>query len=562
MSNKTLTLLMGFVAFLILVVGVVFVVVAVGGGDDDDSAPASGDSTPGSKSTPKPGSSSAAQICQGKTLILVGSEPQTVFDPIQAADVATSEYIVEMFGGLVTLDTKLAIQPDIAKSWEISQDGKTYTFKLRDNVVFHNSRRVTANDVKYSLERAADPANASPTVKAYLGGIAGLKEKFDGKAKDISGVKVIDDTTIQITLNEPEDYFLAELAYPVAYVVDKEQIEKDPRNWTRKPNGTGPFKLAEFAPAERIRLIRNDRYHLGAPKLEEISFELAGASISTRYDNNEIHVGIVPTQILEDVQAGKDAHSKEYRAVNEMATFYLTLNSQKAPFDDIKVRQAFAQAVDRDNIIKVLLYGRLRLADGFLPPEMPGYSEAVKSYAYNPAKAQATLKESKYASNMPRIVLTYSGTGGNAPEILVAFQKGWQDVLGIKVELEAVESSTLLREQRKGTFQMLSDGWSADYPDPENFLGKLFASDSPLNFTKYSNADVDNFLKLARRETDRTKRYQLYNQAEQKLLDDAAVIPTFWGVNHELVKSCVKNLPAVSMTVEKYRFVEIDPNAK
>lgn len=556
MSNKTLALMMGFVAFLIVIVGVVFVVIAASGGDNK--VPATGDGT----RTPTPKAGAATGICTGDTLIVPGDEPQTVLDPIQVGDVATSEYVVEIFGGLVTLDLALKPQPDLAKSWEISPDGKTYTFKLRDNIVFHNGRRVTAQDFKDSIERAADPANASPTVRAYLGAIVGLKDKFEGKAKEVSGVKVVDATTVQIVLIEPEEFFLAELSYPVAFVTDSEQIKNDPRNWTRRPNGTGPFKLAEFAPAEQIRLVRNDRYHLGVAKLSEVIFELSGGSISTRYQNNELHIGFVLSQDLEDVQAGKSALAKEYLPVPQMATFYITLNSQKPPFDDRKVRQAFAMSIDRENINNVLLFNRVRVADGFLPPEMPGYSEGVSSYKFDPAKAKQLLAESKYATNMPRIIMNFGGTGGNSPDILVAIQKGWEEALGVQVELQAVESSALLREQRKGTFQMLSDGWAADYPDPEDFLGKLFASDSQLNYTKYKNTEVDALLQQARHETDQAKRYKLYIEAEQKILDDAAVIPTFWPVEHFLVKPCVKNYPAAPMTVPKYSKIEIDPNAK
>ncbi|MFN0148478.1 MAG: ABC transporter substrate-binding protein [Dehalococcoidia bacterium] len=562
MSNKTLTLLMGFVAFLILVVGGIFIAVAVGGGGDDNGTPSSPGDQPGRTSTPGSGNSSASAICKGNSLILVGSEPNSVFDPIQVGDQATSEYMVEIFGGLVTLDTKLEIIPDLAEKWDISPDGKVYRFKLKNNIVFHNSTRVTARDVKYSIERAADPANASPTAKAYLGRIQGLTEKLDGKAKEVSGVKVIDDLNIEITLTEPEDFFLAELTYPVAYVVDQKQIENDPRNWTRKPNGTGPFKVAEYKPQEVIRLVRNDRYHLGAPKLDELVFELAGGSVSTRYDNNELHVGNVTQQILEEIAGGSAPSSKDYRAVNELAVSYFTLNTKQAPFDDPKVRQAFASAIDRDNINKVLLYDAYKVADGILPPDMPGYSESVSSYKYDPAKAKQLLSESRYASNMPRIIMTYSGGGGSSPDVLVAITTGWQEVLGVKVELQAVETAAFLRELRRGTFQMASEGWAADYPDPENFLGKLFASDSPLNYTKYKNDEVDALLKQARRETNRETRLGLYHEAEQKILDEASVLPIFWPVNHVLVKPCVINYPNVAMTVEKYRLVEIDPNAK
>ncbi|MCL4241207.1 MAG: peptide ABC transporter substrate-binding protein [Dehalococcoidia bacterium] len=555
MSNRMLTLMMGVVAFLILAVGVVFVIALAGGGDDDDGSPAS-PSNGDDGGSPR---SSGNGICSGKSLIVPGNDPNTVLDPIQVGDVSTSEYVVEIFGGLVTLDTELKVQPDIAQSWEVSNGGKTYTFKLRDDVVFHtgNTRRVTAEDVKYSIERAADPVNASPTVRAYLGNIVGVRDRYENKASSVSGVKVIDERTLQIDLIEPSDFFLSELTYPVAFVVDREQIESNPRNWTQKPNGTGPFRLAEFKPAERIRIVKNDRYHLGAPKLDEVIFELGGGSLLTRYENDEIHIGGFPASLLDSVKDGSNKLAEDYRAVPNMAVFYFTLNPQQAPFDDPKVRQAFAMTLDRETINSVLLYDAYRVADGFLPPDMPGYSESVRSYEYNVEKARQLLAESKYAGNLPRVVLTFSGSGAAPGDLLVAIQQGWQDALGVNVELQAIDTSAFLREQRRGTFQMHSDGWSADYPDPEDFLGKLFASDSTLNYTKYKNDEVDKLLLAARTETDRTKRYQMYAEAEQLIMDDAVVIPTFWPVDHVVVKPCVQGYPDVSMTVPKYRFVEI-----
>lgn len=553
MSNRMLALMMGVVAFLILAVGVVFVLaLAAGGGDDDDGTPASGDD--GDRS-PVAGTG----ICSGDSLIVPGTSPATVLDPIQVVDVSTSEYVVEIFGGLVALDQDLQIVPDIAQDWEISNDGRTYTFTLRDNVVFHtgNQRRVTAEDVKYSIERAADPANASPTVVAYLGNIEGLKERFEGNAASVSGVTVIDETTIQFDLVDPSDFFLSELTYPVAYVVDREQVENDPRNWTRNPNGTGPFRLAEFRPAERIRLVSNPRYHLGAPKLSEVIFELGGGSVLTRYENDEIHIGGFPASLLDSVKDGSNELAEDYRAVPNMAVFYFKLNPNLAPFDDPLVRQAFAMSIDKETINNVLLFDAYRPADGFLPPEMPGYQESVAGYEYDPVKAKELLDQSKYAGNMPRIVLTYSGSGAAPGDLLVAIQEGWQQALGVTIELQAIDSSAFLREQRQGNFQMQSDGWSADYPDPESFIGKLFASSSPLNYTKYENAEVDRLIEEARVSLDREERFDLYAQAEQLILDDAVVIPTFWPVDHFVVKPCVKGYPDASMTISKYRFVEI-----
>jgi len=551
MSNRLLALMMGVVAFLILAVGVVFVIALAGGGNDD-TTPAS----PGGSDRPR---SSAGGICAGKSLIIPGSQPNTVLDPIQVVDVSTSEYVVEIFGGLVTLDPDLKVVGDIAESWEVSNGGRTYTFRLRDNVVFHtgNQRRVTAEDVKYSIERAADPANASPTVVAYLGNIVGLKDRFQGRAPSVSGVKVIDERTLQIDLLEPSDYFIFELTYPVSFVVDRQQIESDPRNWTRNPNGTGPFRLAEFKPAERIRLVKNPRYHLGPPKLDEVIFQLGGGSLLTQYQNDEIHLTPVPASLLDSILDGSNPLSKQYRSYRGLATFYFTLNPNKPPFDDPKVRQAFAMSLDRETINTVLLFDYYEVAGGIVPGAMPGRSSSVKTYPYDPQRAKQLLAESKYASNMPRIILTYAGSGAAPGDVLVAIQENWQKVLGVTVELQAIDTAAFLREQRQGNFQIQSDGWSADYPDPENFLGKLFASDSPLNYTKYRNPEVDALLKQARVETNRERRYQLYAQAEQKIIDDASIIPTFWSVEHMLVKPCVQGLPDAPMTIPKFRYVEI-----
>ncbi|MCL4231966.1 MAG: peptide ABC transporter substrate-binding protein [Dehalococcoidia bacterium] len=555
MSNRALTLMMGFVAVLILAVGGVFVVIlATGGSGDDDGG---GSDRPSEGSTPGKSSSSGG-ICNGDKLITFGSDPASVLDPIQVRDEGTSEYVVEIFGGLVTLDLDLKVVPDIAKEWKVSDGGKTYTFKLRDDVVFHNSnRRVTANDFKYSIERAADPANGSPTVTLYLSNIVGIKERFSNKATDVSGVKVIDETTLEIRVNQPSEYFLAELTYPVAFVVDKDQVQKNPRNWTQKPNGTGPFRLVEFTPAERIRLARNDRYHLGAAKVSEVVFELGGGSILTRYENNELHIGGVPGIELEAVKGGNSPLSKEYRPQPRMSVSYLAFNVRKPPFDDLKVRQAMAMSVDKERINQVLFFDSQRVADGILPPDMPGYTESVSAYAFNPDKAKQTLGESKYAGKMPRIVLTYAGQGGDAPDVLTAITAGWKEILGLDVELQASEYSAFLRELRRGTFQMFSAGWAADYPDPEDFIDKLFHSESVQNEQGYSNPEVDKILLQARSESNQQKRFALYAQAEQMILDDAAVIPDFWPVEHLLVKPCVKNWPSVSMNVPRYRYIEI-----
>ena len=564
MSNRTLPLMLGFVVVLMVALVAVLAIVLLGGNGDDDSVPANGGGGGGGggeSPTPATGGATPGGFCRDQFLVTFGSDPASVLDPIQARDTGTAEYVVEIFGGLVSLDLDLNVIPDLAEDWEISDDGLTYTFRLRNNALFHSQRRVTAEDVKFSIERAADPANASPTVLTYLDAVEGVRERFNNQADEVSGVQVVDEQTIQFRLIEPRDWFLEELTYPVAFVVDRNQIESNPRGWTREPNGTGPFRLLEFTPAERIILIANDNYHLGRPLLDRVIFELGGGSILTRYENNELHVGGVPPIELQAVQAGASPLSEDYKPQPQMSLFYFAFNTEVAPFDDINVRKALSLTIDKERINEVLLFGTQRVATGILPPEMPGFNESITSAGYDPDEARRLLEESSYAGNVPRIVLTFAGSAGGDPTVLQAIQAGWQEELGIEVEIQAIEYAAFLRELRRGTFQMYSAGWAADYPDPENFIDKLFAADSNQNEFGYANEEVQELIEAARAERDRSRRFDLLSQAEQAILDDAVVIPYFWPIDHYVVKSCVQNWPSVPMIVPKYRYIEIDPNA-
>ena len=193
-------------------------------------------------------------------LRLSGSDPVTL-DPHLATDAGSAEYIVEIYSGLVTISPDLELTLDLSSSVDISDDGAIYTFILRDDVFFHSGRRVTAEDVNWSIKRALSRELQSTVSLAYLGDILGAREYFFGLADDIAGLELIDDKTIQFTLDSPKPFFLAKLTYPCAFVVDRQQIEVNERNWTRKPNGTGPYKLKEWRLSEQINLYAHDRYH-------------------------------------------------------------------------------------------------------------------------------------------------------------------------------------------------------------------------------------------------------------------------------------------------------------
>ena len=518
------------------------------GSSDGEPMERNGESTNG-------GSSSA-----GGTLRVPGGDPVTL-DPALAGDAISATYVVELFGGLVTIDKDLNVVPDIAESWDISPDGRVYTFHLRDDVVFHYSNRlVTAQDFKYSMERAADPATASIVAEAYLGDIVGARDMVRGRADEISGIRVVDDFTLEITIDEPKPYFLAKLTYPTAFVVDRDQIESNPRNWLRKPHGTGPYKLKEWRLGESIVLEANDRYHLGAPSVKTVEFLLSGGSILTMYQNNELDVAGVSINDIERVQDPNDPLSEEYVSADELSISYLGFNTQKPPFDDANVRRAFGMAIDREKIAQVLLMDMLPVAHSIMPPGLPGYNPDARGPTYDPEQAKQLLAESKYGGpdGLPKVTITEIGGGATAGSDTQAMIEMWKDNLGVEVEIEQTEEATFWQDLDKGRYQMFTAGWIMDYPDPEDILDILFYSKSRQNNTRYSNAEVDALLLQARTERDVATRMALYQQAEQIILDEAAWIPLYYGRDHVVVKPYVKNYLLPPMVIPKLRYVTLE----
>ena len=231
----------------------------------------------------------AEKLLEGGRFVRLYVDPPTL-DPHLTTDATSAQVIVEVFGGLVTIDKDLNVVPDLAESWDVSPDGTVYTFRLRRNATFHDGKPVTAEDVRWSLERVTSPLTESPNVDQYLGDIVGVEAKLAGDSSEIAGVRVINDRTIEITIDQSKTFFLAKLTYPTAFILDKSNIERDPKNWFRKPNGTGPFKMTEYRVGETLVLSRHDGYHLGPAKLAEVEMILSGGTSMLMYENDEIDI--------------------------------------------------------------------------------------------------------------------------------------------------------------------------------------------------------------------------------------------------------------------------------
>ena len=516
------------------------------------------------------------------------SDPPTL-DPHLTSDTTSAGIVVEIFSGLVALSTDLALIPDIAASWTID-DGIVYTFTLRPDVKFHNGKSVTADDFKWSIERATNPKTASPVADTYLNDIVGAMDYIEGNASEISGITVIDDLTLRITIDAPKAYFLAKLTYPTAYVLDQETVELGGRNWwVDNPAGTGPFKLKEYRIGERIILERYDDYHREPAKVDRILMNLAGGQAMAMYENDELDVTGVGLFDLDRVLDPSEPLNKELVvAPPGFSVSYIGFNATQAPFDDAKFRQALNHAVDKELIATEVLSELVVPAYGVLPPGFPGYNPDLQGLTYDPDAAVRLLGESGYAGYLankeegslfydeaqdllsqapawakeqtPRIVVTVPGTGGTIGLDLEVIIEMWKQLLGVEVEIQQVEWATYLQDLDDKKFQAYAGlGWEANYPDPQDFLDVLFHTESSINHGTYSNPEVDSILEDARVEQDVVRRTALYIRAEELIINDGAWVPLwFTGDQYALIKPHVRGYELTPMIVPKLKQIRIE----
>ena len=497
---------------------------------------------------------------EGGVLKRLWSDPPTL-DPHLVTDTTSAGLVVEMFSGLVGLNSDLEIVPDLAESWDQSKNGTLFTFKLRKGIVFSDGTPITAKDFEYSLNRAVNPDTESPVAELYLGDIVGVKEVLDGIASEISGITVIDDMTLQIEIDAPKAYFLAKLTYPTAYVVKKENIDEG-KNWTDNPIVTGPFALERYDLGQMLILKRNDFYWGTKAKLDRVEFNLAGGVPMAMYENDEIDITGVGLADLERVQNQSDPLNADLISVPPSFTIsYIGFNVSEPPFDDQKFRQALNYAVDKQLIATQVYSDLVKPAYGILPPNFPGFSSDIIGLKYDPDKAVRLLSESKYSDpeTRPLIVVTIPGTGGSPSLDMEVVADMWDRILGVQIEIQQVEWATYLQDLHRERLQIWGgSGWQADYPDPQDFIDILFYSDSTGNHSSYKNEAADKLLEDARVEQDPLKRISLYNKAEQLIVDDAPWLPMWFDQEGlALIKPKVKGFEFTPLIVPKLKKVYI-----
>ncbi len=484
-----------------------------------------------------------------------GGQPVTL-DPAKTHGGPDGE-LGHIFSGLVTLDQTMQVQPELAAGWAVSEDGLTYTFYLRKNALFHDGRAVTAHDVIYSWERAANPATGSDTAQTYLGDIAGVQEMLDGQADHISGLRALDDHTLEVQLREPVVYFLQKLAYPVAFVVDRHNVSD--ANWEHRPNGAGPYKLQTWQDDEIMVLERFEQYYLAPARTRHIVINLGPGLSLSRYEQGQIDLVGIGGANLERARDPNSRFYDELHTAVALCTATIGLNNRLQPFDDARVRQAFNLALDRELLIETFADGNAIPAAGALPPGMPGYVyKPERGYPYDPERARQLLAEAGYSDRSQFPALTYTTSGyGNVGGYDTAVITMWQENLGVTITPQIIDPYQYYEELYGGNVgHIFGSGWCADYPDPQNFLDILYHSGSRQNIGGYRNTAVDGLLEAARTERDINRRMALYADIEDAIVADAPVVFVSHGLSAVLVNPELQNYLLTPFGVRQWHLLD------
>ena len=457
-----------------------------------------------------------------QVLHLAVQDDVPTLDPAAGYDTASWTFEQMIFDTLVRYsDAGVDLVPEIATRWEASSDARVFTFHLRRDARFTNGRAVTAADFKYEIERVLNPATRSKGME-YFREIAGAAEFQAGRAHQVNGIATPDPWTIVFHLNGADPIFVQKLAMPFAAAVPREEVGRWGEDFSSHAVGSGPFKVAQWIGGQRLVMVKNPDYFVkGIPRLDAVVEEI-GASDDLqwlKFEAGAIDVSRIPSAEFLYVMKTPKLRALTIHIV-DIATEYLGMNCGMKPFDDVRVRRAFNYAVDKRKII-ALLNGRGVVAQGVLPPGLPGFNPNLKGYPYDSAKARRLLEEAGVGKGFsPTLWMRADRT-----EMMIG-QSIQQDLalVGVNVQLKPVAWAPLLEAIRQPETVALVDlGWEADFSDPQNFLEVLFSRKQwgGNNDTFYYNPEVDKLLAEAAPLTDRAARYALYHRAEELVIADA-----------------------------------------
>ncbi|MEO7001679.1 MAG: peptide ABC transporter substrate-binding protein [Ktedonobacterales bacterium] len=490
-------------------------------------------------------------------------------DPALVRDAASLVPIELTFPGLVALDAHLIVQDWAAESVDVSADGLTYIFHLRNGIKFSNGDPINANTFAYSLNRALDPCLASPTAY-YLydikGAIAFNTETCLDAANDVVGGPMVtlvgagqplnptDPQTLVITLAQPAAYFLTELTYPVADAVPEALVKQyGASDWTNHLIGVGG-SLFEFAVDDHngmLKLTRNPAFWGTKPRLREIDYTIYKNPTSAYNDylNGKSDIGYPPSALYTSARAQPDFHE-----TNQLQILYLGLNWKVAPFDDVSMRQAFALAVNKTTIATKTLDGAVSATNHIVPEGMPGYNADLRgpgsasgvsgntTLAHQLASAYAAAHCGGSFAHCPAVTLNVVSRSPQALAVVTAVKAMWQAVMpGYPITIRQLDYDMLTQGIGGASLQSFYASWTPDYPDAQNWLSLHFGVNAPYNATNAVDANANTLMSKADAETDPTQRAKDYQAAEQLLVNDVAWLPLAQGKLFWRVRSSVVN---------------------
>jgi oligopeptide transport system substrate-binding protein len=507
----------------------------------------------------------APNSLQTYTIPITGVEDFTTLDPALAHDPSSINAIQMIYTGLVQINDNLQIQPQLAQSWELGSDGVTWTFHLKPNLKFSDGSPLTSARVAYSINRALQPETKSTTAPIYLGLIKDSDQLLAGHISTLIGdsLQTPDPHTLVIITNKKAAYFLAMLTSPCAYVVEESLINKYNSQFTNHLNeggGAGPFKVAQYTHHAGIDFIPNPYYYKPHPQLQKVTFTLYHSADQAYqdYQNNQLDMTPVPLSVFASSQKNPEFHQVPLLWIN-----YYTMNYLTPPFDNIHIRQAFALAIDKQAIANNIWKGTVEATNHIVPPELQGSNpnltapDDTKSLNGDSKKAQDLLNQGLHEegwhniSEIPAITLTYVSGVSTFDQEVSALVARWQQVLKVKVAVNAVDESTLLSKVTAATsnpngLQMWGLAWVGqypEYPDAQDWLTQQFGQGSPFNNTNYGQNITQNaaqqqlvqrLLNAADVNIDAgtniqpeqiSARIQNYQQAEQQIVNAVGWLP-------------------------------------
>ena len=490
------------------------------------------------------------------------------FDPAKTSTVVEGNVLADLFETLVVYDGKAQLQPGAAESWTISDDGLTYTFKLRPGS-WSNGDPVKASDFVYAFRRLVDPATGAPYANLYFAIKNGEAINKGDKKPEELGVAAPDDKTVVVTLERPTPYMLTVFAHQTASPVSQANVEKFGKDFAKPGNlvSNGAYKLDSFTPNDQTVLTRNDKFRDAAQvKVDKeiyVSLEDRAAALK-RFQAGELdsYDDVPADQIPYIRQTLKD----QFKVAPYLGTYYFSFDTRKPPFDDVRVRNALSMVIDREFLAEKIWGGAMLPAYGFVPPGIDNYgAEQQAAFAkLSPIeredKAKALLKEAGYGEGgKPLNIEIRYNTSDNHKNTSVAIAEAWK-ALGVQTTLVNTDIKAhygLL--QSGGEYQVARAGWVGDYSDPQNFLF-LAQSDNPkLNYAHYANPAYDADMKKAAGERDLKKRAAIMADAEDMLLRDQPVMPLLYYTSKNLVSPKLKGWETNILDRHPARYLSLEP---